>query len=172
MASAKRKAGKTQAKSESLPAWQPAGPNLHNSKPPLRGFERFARSVALIAGRPPSFLVALGVVLIWMASGPVFHFSDTWQLVINTGTTIVTFLVVFLIQQSQNRDTMALQIKLAELIISVRGAHNALATAEDMSEEELLALHSDFCRKADETLQHIEARRQSGARKAATPTGH
>ena len=92
-------------------------------------------------------------------TGPLFHFSDTWQLVINTGTTIVTFLMVFLIQQSQNRDTMAVQIKLAELIISVKAAHNTLATAEDLSEAELTALHKEYCKKAEHTLRHLEERR-------------
>jgi low affinity Fe/Cu permease len=122
-------------------------------------FERFARATALATGRPSAFLLAFAVVIVWVVTGPIFNFSDTWQLVINTGTTIVTFLMVFLIQQSQNRDTLAVQIKLAELIIAVKGAHNTLATAEDLSEQELAALHDDFCRKAEETLAHLEARR-------------
>ena len=131
-------------------------------------FERFARATAVAAGRPYSFLLAVSVVLVWVVTGPLFGFSDTWQLVINTGTTIVTFLMVFLIQQSQNRDTMAVQIKLAELIIAVKGAHNALATAEDLSEPELSALHREFCRKAEETLERLEARRaRAKAHKAA-----
>jgi low affinity Fe/Cu permease len=118
-------------------------------------FERFARVTSLAAGRPAAFCIAFAVVLIWGVTGPLFHYSDTWQLVINTGTTIVTFLMVFLIQQSQNRDTMAVQIKLAELIIAVEGAHNVLATAEDLSEGELTELHGEFCKKTDTTLQNL-----------------
>jgi low affinity Fe/Cu permease len=122
-------------------------------------FERFARSTALLAGRPATFFAAVSIVVIWAVTGPIFHFSDTWQLVINTGTTIVTFLMVFLIQQSQNRDTMAVQIKLAELIIAGETAHNALATAEDLSEQELALLHDRFSKKAEATLRHLEAKR-------------
>ena len=122
-------------------------------------FERFARRTAQLAGRPIAFFTALGVVVLWLITGPVFQFSDTWQLVINTGTTIVTFLMVFLIQQSQNRDTMAVQIKLAELIISVKAAHNTIATAEDLSEAELTALHKEYCKKAEHTLMHLESKR-------------
>ena len=128
-------------------------------QPHLGRFERFARATALLAGRPLTFFAALGVVIVWLVSGPLFHFSDTWQLVINTGTTIITFLMVFLIQQSQNRDAMAVQIKLAELIISVKAAHNTLATAEDLSESELTALHKEYCKKAEHTLRHLEERR-------------
>jgi len=128
-------------------------------QPRLGRFERFARATALMAGRPAAFFAALSVVILWLVTGPLFGFSDTWQLVINTGTTIVTFLMVFLIQQSQNRDTMAVQIKLAELIISVKAAHNTLATAEDLSEAELTALHKEYCKKAEHTLMHLESRR-------------
>jgi len=122
-------------------------------------FERFARETALLAGRPLTFFVAFGVIVVWAVSGPLFGFSDTWQLVINTGTTIVTFLMVFLIQQSQNRDTMAVQIKLSELIIAVEAAHDALATAEDLSEQELTALHAEFSKQAENTLKRLEAKR-------------
>jgi low affinity Fe/Cu permease len=128
-------------------------------------FECFARATALLAGRPVTFFAAVSVVAIWAVTGPIFHFSDTWQLVINTGTTIVTFLMVFLIQQSQNRDTMAVQIKLAELIIAVDAAHNALATAEDLSEQDLARLHEQFARKAEQTLRQLEAKR-------GKPTAH
>jgi len=135
--------------------------------PRLGRFERFARATALLAGRPATFFAALSVVILWLVTGPLFDFSDTWQLVINTGTTIVTFLMVFLIQQSQNRDTMAVQIKLAELIISVKAAHNTLATAEDLSEAELNALHKEYCKKAEHTLIHLESRRGKKAVRAA-----
>src|SRR5712671_646003 len=100
-------------------------------------FTRFANSVALWTGKPVVFSLALLIVLIWAATGPMFNYSDTWQLVINTGTTIVTFLMVFLIQHTQNRDTLAVQLKLAELIMAANDAENRLATAEDLSEEEL-----------------------------------
>lgn len=126
-------------------------------------FETFARKVAIHAGRPSAFFIALCIVIVWAVTGPVFGYSDTWQLVINTGTTIVTFLMVFLIQQSQNRDTLALQVKLADLIISVKGAHNVLASAEDLSEGELEALHADYAHKAALTLAHLQARRAKRA---------
>src|SRR5262245_32881415 len=90
-------------------------------------FGRFARQMANAAGKPVTFLGAAAVVVIWALTGPLFGFSDTWQLVINTGTTIVTFLMVFLIQNTQNRDTMAIQVKLSELVLAVRGAQNKLA---------------------------------------------
>jgi low affinity Fe/Cu permease len=101
------------------------------------GFTRFARWSARSAGRPASFLVAVLVILGWAATGPVFHYSDTWQLVINTGTTIVTFLMVFVIQNTQNRDSVAMQLKLDEIIRAIHGAHNAVVNIEDLSEEEL-----------------------------------
>jgi low affinity Fe/Cu permease len=130
-------------------------------------FERFAHRVAGLAGQPIAFCIALAVVIVWGTTGPLFHFSDTWQLVINTSTTIVTFLMVFLIQQSQNRDSKAVQVKLAELIIAVKGAHNNLATAEDLSEHDLEALHKAYCKRVDETLEALEARR-ARKRKAGT----
>src|SRR4030081_1981303 len=100
-------------------------------------FTRFANTIALWTGRPIVFSLALLIVLIWAATGPIFNFSDTWQLVINTGTTIVTFLMVFLIQHSQIRDTLSIQIKLSELVLAVQGAENKLAHVEDLSDEEM-----------------------------------
>ena len=100
-------------------------------------FSRFAHETARLSGKPSAFLGATAAVLVWAMTGPMFDFSDTWQLIINTSTTIITFLMVFLIQNTQNRDTMALQIKLSELIIAVKGANNRVAAAEDLSEEEL-----------------------------------
>ena len=107
-------------------------------------FTWFANGAAHLAGKPITFLLAAAAVIVWAASGPFFGYSDTWQLVINTSTTIVTFLMVFLIQNTQNRDTLALQIKLAELILAMHGAKNKLALAEELSEEDLERLHDDF----------------------------
>jgi low affinity Fe/Cu permease len=111
-------------------------------------FSAFAQSASSIAGKPVAFLSALALVAIWAVSGPFFGFSETWQLVINTGTTIVTFLMVFLIQSSQNRDTLALQVKLAELILHMPGAPDQIADAEDMSAHQLEALHREYKARA------------------------
>jgi low affinity Fe/Cu permease len=122
-------------------------------------FSAMASGAARYAGHPMAFLTTALLVIAWAVTGPLFNFSDTWQLVINTSTTIVTFLMVFLIQHTQNRDTLAVQLKLAELIIAVKGAENRLATAEDLSEKELEQLHEDYRHRADEALDHLERRR-------------
>jgi low affinity Fe/Cu permease len=116
-------------------------------KPPTTltdGFHNFAKQLAGDVGSPWAFLAALGIVVVWSATGPLFHYSDTWQLVINTGTTIVTFLMVFLIQNTQNRDAKAIHLKLDELIRSVEGARNTLIDLEELSEEELEDLQRQF----------------------------
>ncbi|WP_414901404.1 low affinity iron permease family protein [Sphingomonas flavalba] len=109
-----------------------------------RLFERLATMVAAWAGRPGAFVMALSVVVAWGASGPLFGYSDTWQLVINTGTTIVTFLMVFLIQNAQNRDASAIQAKLDELIRAVEGARNAFIGIEHLGEAELEEIRRDI----------------------------
>ena len=109
-----------------------------------RAFVRLAKASSRFTGRPLCFALALGVVVVWAVTGPLFHFSDTWQLVINTGTTIVTFLMVFLIQNTQNRDTEAMQIKLDELIRVSRDAHNALLDLEELEDHELESFRSRY----------------------------
>ena len=107
-------------------------------------YSRFAKASSHFCGRPRVFALAVGVIAAWIITGPLFGFSDTWQLVINTGTTIVTFLMVFLIQNTQNRDTEAIQVKLDELIRATQGAHNALLDLEELEEENLAAFRAKY----------------------------
>ena len=124
-------------------------------------FTRFAKSTARAAGHPGTFGLAVLIILLWAITGPVFRFSDTWQLIINTGTTIVTFLMVFLIQNTQNRDSVAMQIKLDELLRAVKGAHTALADLEDLTEEELEEFKAHYVGLAEAAKATL---RQEGAR--------
>jgi low affinity Fe/Cu permease len=162
-AASKASAGFTRAGRDAAVATSPK----KNGNGLAHAFSQAASRTAQLAGKPLTFLIAVGVVLVWAVSGPYFGFSDTWQLVINTSTTIVTFLMVFLIQNTQNRDTLALQLKLAELIIAVQGAKNDLATAEDLSEEDLERLHESYRKRAEETLAHLERRRGGGLKQAS-----
>ena len=114
------------------------------------GFRRFANTASKGLGTPTAFALAALVVLVWAVTGPLFHFSDSWQLVINTGTTVVTFLMVFLIQATQNRDATALHLKLDELIRSTREARNTFAALEDASEDELKGFQDEFKKLRDE----------------------
>ncbi|QIP12551.1 low affinity iron permease family protein [Spirosoma aureum] len=114
-----------------------------------RFFEKFASRATQATGSSTAFLLALSTIVIWVITGPIFGYSDTWQLVINTGTTIITFLMVFLIQKSQNKDSLAMQIKLNELLAVNRKASNRLLNVEDLTEAELHALHEFFGRLAE-----------------------
>lgn len=111
-------------------------------------FPRFANATATASGKPATFVIALAVILAWGVSGPIFGFSDTWQLVINTSTTIITFLMVFLIQNTQNRESQAVQLKLDELIRSKQGAHTAMLDLEELSDAELARLHRMYVQLA------------------------
>lgn len=119
-------------------------------------YSRFAKTTARFSGKPRTFSIAAGVILVWLVTGPLFGFSDTWQLVINTGTTIVTFLMVFLIQNTQNRDTEAIQIKLDEIIRVTKGAHNALLDLEEIEEEDIEAFRIKYQALAKVAREKLE----------------
>ncbi|HEY1165503.1 MAG TPA: low affinity iron permease family protein [Chitinophaga sp.] len=133
-------------------------------------FERFASQVVNVTGSVWAFIIALAVIVIWAVTGPVFGFSDTWQLVINTGTTIVTFLMVFVIQKSQNKDSKSVQLKLNELIAANKSASNRLIVAEDLTEEELDVLHKYYCKLADETKKRIDTKESHSVEEAIEKT--
>jgi len=121
-------------------------------------FEIFSENVTRVTGSTPAFLIALGLVLVWLITGPVFDYSEAWQLVINTGTTIITFLMVFLIQKSQNKDSLAIQLKLNELVAAHEYASNRLVNVEDMTEDELRVIKKYYRKlsqfsKEEENLQ-------------------
>ena len=134
-------------------------------------FAGLAKATARKSGHPVTFGLALLVIIAWAVTGPVFHYSDTWQLVINTGTTIVTFLMVFLIQNTQNRDSIAMQIKLDELLRAVKGAETAMADLEDLTQEELDAFrehYADIAATARARMRHAgDLPFERGARKPA-----
>ena len=118
-------------------------------------FSKFSRKISREAGHPLTFFVALGLVLLWLITGPLFHFSDTWQLVINTATTIVTFLMVFLIQNTQNRDSEAMQLKLDEIIRALEGAHNIFLDLEELAEDELDEIKGRYLKLAEKARKDL-----------------
>jgi low affinity Fe/Cu permease len=124
------------------------------SKPPSF-FTRFAKSAARATGQPAAFLLAVAVIVVWAVSGPAFGFSNTWQLVINSCTTIVTFLMVFLIQSTQNRDAEAMHLKLDELIRAMEGAHNALLDLENLEEKDLDKIRADYVKLAKSARESV-----------------
>src|SRR5256885_7987614 len=135
---------------------------MHNST----WYSRFAKRAAHFCGRPRVFVAAVGVIVVWALAGPLYGFSDTWQLVINTGTTIVTFLMVFLIQNTQNRDSAAVQLKLDELIRAARGAHNALLDLEELTDGDLGRLKGRY----RELARHARADLARGLLDVGVPT--
>ena len=128
-------------------------------------YSSFAKTAARVCGKPPVFAVAVAVIVAWLVTGPLFGYSDTWQLVINTGTTIVTFLMVFLIQNTQNRDTEAIQVKLDELIRATEGAHLALLDLEELDEESLDAFRVRY----EALARNARADLERGRRDTGTP---
>lgn len=119
-------------------------------------FTRFAKWTARMTGRLATFTIAVAIIIGWAATGPLFDYSDTWQLVINTGTTIITFLMVFLIQSTQNRDSEAMQVKLDELIRAMQGAHNVLLDLEELEEKDLNRIRSNYERLAQQAREELE----------------
>ncbi len=132
-------------------------PSINPGRNKNSWFTKFAKLAAHVAGLPGTFFLALSVILVWAVTGPLFGFSDTWQLVINTSTTIVTFLMVFLIQNAQNRDSAAIQIKLDELIRATKAAHNSLLDLEEMEEQELEEIRQKYCRLASEARKDLRS---------------
>lgn len=128
-------------------------------------FHGIARKCSDVLGSPWAFAAAILIIVVWGASGPVFHFSDTWQLIINTGTTIVTFLMVFLIQNTQNRDTKVVHLKLDEIIRALAGARNDLVDLEELSDEELKRLEQEFRQLSEKASNAKEARKKKPSAK-------
>ncbi len=133
-------------------------------------FERLASSVTSATGSPWAFIIALATILVWAVTGPIFNYSDTWQLVINTGTTIVTFLMVFIIQKTQNKDSKSIQLKLNELIAATKPASNRLIDVESMSEEELNILHDFYTKLAASTKQNLDLKHSHSIEEAMENT--
>jgi len=130
-------------------------------------FDRFSSKITKLTGRPAAFIFACVIIILWAVTGPIFNFSDTWQLVINTGTTIITFLMVFVIQQSQNKDTLAVQIKLNELIAATQGASNRLIDVEDLTPDELETLKKFYVQLAKLAKKEIDIKATHSIEEAA-----
>jgi low affinity Fe/Cu permease len=149
----------------------PSAKSFNNNNGNLSWFATFAHATSRFAGKPVTFLVCVALVVIWAATGPLFNYSDTWQLVINTSTTIITFLMVFLIQNTQNRDSLAFQIKLSELVIAMKGAPNSVASIENLSDDELEELQAACHKHATTSSEHAKrvkaalAKRRHGKKK-------
>lgn len=126
-------------------------------------FTKFARWAALVSGKPATFFVAVTIIVAWAVTGPLFSYSDTWQLVINTGTTVITFLMVFLIQNTQNRDTEALQIKLDEIIRSLDSARNQVLDLEELDTNELNEIRQEYLDLAERARLEADAREREGS---------
>jgi len=137
-----------------------------NSKSLFQRWEQVAQAVTEWSGKPLAFGVALLIVVVWAVTGPLFNFSDTWQLVINTGTTIVTFLMVFLIQQTQNKDTQALELKLNEIVAAVAGASNRLIDVESLTSAELMVLRRHYRELADMAQKESSVRKSHSVEEA------
>jgi low affinity Fe/Cu permease len=134
--------------------------------------EKLSRRVTAWTGSSWAFAIAAAVIIVWLVTGPVFRFSDTWQLVINTGTTIVTFLMVFLIQRAQNKDSLAIQLKLNEIVAAVPGASNRLIDVEDLSEADLVRLHEFYCRLSEMAKKEVDLRRSHSIEEAQARHEH
>jgi len=130
--------------------------------------EALARTITRFTGSTAGFTLALGTIVVWGVTGPLFHFSDTWQLVINTGTTIVTFLMVFLIQRSQNKDSLALQLKLNEIVAALDGASNRLVNVEELREAELDVLHRHYAQLAAMAKRDVDLMQSHSVDEATT----
>ncbi|GAB2605632.1 low affinity iron permease family protein [Spirosoma areae] len=138
-----------------------------SSEPTQKGFfERFSSAVAKATGSSASFIAAFFTVIVWAATGPFFHYSEGWQLVINTGTTIVTFLMVFLIQKAQNKESISVQLKLNELIAATKGASNRLVSVENLTEQELTVLQNHYQTMAEITRQASDLRKSHSIEEA------
>lgn len=142
---------------EAPPEVRARAESLANEGHSHHGFSKFATQIASLTGRPAAFALAVGTILVWAVSGPIFRFSDTWQLVINTGTTIVTFLMVFVIQNAQNRDAMAIQVKLDELICATKDARDKLVGIEDMDDVVVEGLKAELEKRSVQSQDVAEA---------------
>jgi low affinity Fe/Cu permease len=131
-----------------------------------KALETISHDVTSFTGSSWAFAGAAGIIVLWLACGPFFHFSDTWQLVVNTGTTVVTFLMVFLIQRSQNKDSLALQLKLNEIVAALAGASNRLIDIEDLTEQELRVLHQHYQRLAEMAKDDLDVKQSHSIEEA------